>query len=186
MTTRFGSYDEDNFEIIEAFSKIPPQFDFDSKFVEVVESEYPGIGSVEFKRNLFTFSTWNFILDERNVILDAFALLGGNENLVNQVVDRLEDSSFRWDYQGKVKSSHTDIISFQRGWGGGCPRSVWSALELWRCWPWPGLSSGTGGAPPSADPATPWQTAPHTGPGPALLRGPGGHQGGHQHHQVRS
>ena len=45
MTTRFGSYDEDNFEIIEAFSKIPPQFDFDSKFVEVVESEYPKIGS---------------------------------------------------------------------------------------------------------------------------------------------
>ena len=36
-----------------------------------------------------------FLLDERNVILDAFALLGGNENLVNQVVDRLEESSFR-------------------------------------------------------------------------------------------
>ena len=44
MSTRFGSYDEDNFEIIEAFSKIPPQFDFDSKFVEVVESKYPKIG----------------------------------------------------------------------------------------------------------------------------------------------
>ena len=38
--TRFGSYeDEDNFEIIEAFSKTPQQFNFDSKFVEV-ESEY--------------------------------------------------------------------------------------------------------------------------------------------------
>ena len=40
MTTQFGSYDEDNFEIIDSFSKIQPHFDFDSKFVEV-ESEYP-------------------------------------------------------------------------------------------------------------------------------------------------
>ena len=40
-----------------------------------------------------------FLLDERNVILDAFALLGGNENLVNQVVDRLEESSFRCDQE---------------------------------------------------------------------------------------
>ena len=47
---------------------------------------------IQFKLNLFLFS---FFVDERNVILDAFALLGGNENLVNQVVDRLEESSFR-------------------------------------------------------------------------------------------
>lgn len=68
MTTQFGSYDEDNFEIIDTFAKMQPHFDFASKFVEVE--------------------------NERNVILDAFALLGGNENLVNQVVDRLEESLF--------------------------------------------------------------------------------------------
>ena len=32
---------------------------------------------------------------ERDIILDAFALLGGNENLVSQILDRLQDTSFR-------------------------------------------------------------------------------------------
>ena len=90
MTTQFGSYDEDNFEIIDTFAKMQPQFDFASKFVEV-ESEYPKIDphKIEFLNRSFS------LIDERNVILDAFALLGGNENLVNQVVDRLEESLFR-------------------------------------------------------------------------------------------
>ena len=44
MTTQFGSYDEDNFEIIDSFAKIQPQFDFASKFVEV-EGKYPKIAS---------------------------------------------------------------------------------------------------------------------------------------------
>ena len=94
MTTQFGSYDEDNFEIIDSFSKIQPHFDFDSKFVEV-ESEYP---SSSRSNQTFIFFMI-FLLDERNVILDAFALLGGNENLVNQVVDRLEESSFRCEQE---------------------------------------------------------------------------------------
>ena len=45
MTTQFGSYDEDNFEIIDSFAKIQPQFDFASKFVEV-EGKYPKIASL--------------------------------------------------------------------------------------------------------------------------------------------
>ena len=95
MTTQFGSYDEDNFEIIDTFAKMQPQFDFASKFVEV-ESEYPKIAPHKIKFLNRTFSTAHFsLIDERNVILDAFALLGGNENLVNQVVDRLEESLFR-------------------------------------------------------------------------------------------
>ena len=95
MTTQFGSYDEDNFEIIDTFAKMQPQFDFASKFVEV-ESEYPKIDphKIEFLNRSFSTSRFSLI-DERNVILDAFALLGGNENLVNQVVDRLEESLFR-------------------------------------------------------------------------------------------
>ena len=32
---------------------------------------------------------------ERDIILDAFALLGGNENLVSQILDRLQETSFR-------------------------------------------------------------------------------------------
>lgn len=95
MTTQFGSYDEDNFEIIDSFAKMQPQFDFASKFVEV-ESEYQKLPPIKFKFLIKTSSTSRFLfIDERNVILDAFALLGGNENLVNQVVDRLEESSFR-------------------------------------------------------------------------------------------
>ena len=51
---------------------------------------------IKFKFLNRTFFTSRFsLIDERNVILDAFALLGGNENLVNQVVDRLEESLFR-------------------------------------------------------------------------------------------
>ena len=44
MATQFVSYDEENFEIIDSFSKTSPQFDFDLKFVEV-ESEYPNVFS---------------------------------------------------------------------------------------------------------------------------------------------
>ena len=97
MTTQFGSYDEDNFEIIDSFAKMQPQFDFASNFVEV-ESEYPKLSPVKLnylKNIVYIPLLIHTFIDERNVILDAFALLGGNENLVNQVVDRLEESLFR-------------------------------------------------------------------------------------------
>ena len=36
------------------------------------------------------------ITEEKDFILDAFALLGGNENLVSQILERLEEMSYRW------------------------------------------------------------------------------------------
>ena len=36
------------------------------------------------------------IAEEKDFILDAFALLGGNENLVSQILERLEEMSYRW------------------------------------------------------------------------------------------
>ena len=36
------------------------------------------------------------VAEEKDFILDAFALLGGNENLVSQILERLEEMSYRW------------------------------------------------------------------------------------------
>ena len=38
----------------------------------------------------------NVVAEEKDFILDAFALLGGNENLVSQILERLEEMSYRW------------------------------------------------------------------------------------------
>ena len=37
-----------------------------------------------------------FVADERVLMLDAFALLGGNENLVRQMLHRLMDTDYRY------------------------------------------------------------------------------------------
>ena len=36
------------------------------------------------------------LLDERDLMVDAFALLGGNENLVQQMIHRLVDTDYRF------------------------------------------------------------------------------------------
>ena len=35
-----------------------------------------------------------YFSEERDIILDAFALLGGNENLVSQILDKLEATNY--------------------------------------------------------------------------------------------
>jgi len=71
MTHRRTSYDEeDSFEIIETLGHSAAKQDFHcgQEFREVTK--------------------------EKDFILDAFALLGGNENLVSQILERLEEMSY--------------------------------------------------------------------------------------------
>ena len=44
---------------------------------------------VELKDNIL-------LLDDRDLMVDAFALLGGNENLVQQMIHRLVDTDYRF------------------------------------------------------------------------------------------
>ena len=45
------------------------------------------------------------VAEEKDFILDAFALLGGNENLVSQILERLEEMSYRWRHGTRVLKS---------------------------------------------------------------------------------
>ena len=46
----------------------------------------------------------NSISEEKDVILDAFALLGGNENLVSQILDKLEATNYTATEEEVIKN----------------------------------------------------------------------------------
>ena len=52
---------------------------------------------------------------ERDIILDAFALLGGNENLVSQILDRLQDGCFSSVEEDVVRSLLGSLCSTTEG-----------------------------------------------------------------------
>merc|ERR1712183_337039 len=68
--------------------------DYDEKFEVKIE-----------KYDCFIGSDFSEVTDRENdIILDAFALLGGNENLVSQILDRLQDGCFSSVEEDVVKS----------------------------------------------------------------------------------
>ena len=88
----------DNLDYDEMFEVKIEKYDF---LIGSDFSEVTGMDTVS--------DTYNVVLPllldrERDIILDAFALLGGNENLVSQILDRLLDGCFSSVEEDVVRS----------------------------------------------------------------------------------
>ena len=77
---------DDTFEIIEEVTKKTKyDFDLESGFYEVKSKSVITVSEQQLYYHLS---------EEKDIILDAFALLGGNENLVSQILDKLEATNY--------------------------------------------------------------------------------------------
>ena len=66
------------------------------KYDFLIGSDFSEVTGIESSNvlALMIFCLFSFLDRERDIILDAFALLGGNENLVSQILSRLQDRCF--------------------------------------------------------------------------------------------
>ena len=102
----------DNLDYDEKFEVKIEKYDLliGSDFTEVTgrENDISVIVSCCFVSSLFTDR-------ERDIILDAFALLGGNENLVSQILERLQDGCFNSVEEDVVRSLLGSLWSTTQG-----------------------------------------------------------------------